>query len=265
MAARRGGDAARSMRVLAAPRGPALIELSAGAAQAGGGAAGDRRRPLPCRARCGGRRGGAAPAGGGAAPGGGGRAGGRAMPRRELRALVAALGCPALVTYKAKGVIADADPHFAGIFTCGAAEGPVLRQRRPGHHGRRRSGGVHPQALALAGAGDRARRPRRGRCPMRRRRPRCRARSAPALAAHHRGRGALRLGRAGDRRAARGLAADAGERPAARRRDRAAAPGGDHAGGLPQGRGSTRAWRSMPGRTCSPPRPSGSASGPATC
>ncbi|MBR0671783.1 thiamine pyrophosphate-dependent enzyme, partial [Neoroseomonas soli] len=44
----------------------------------------------------------------------------------ELRALVAALGCPALVTYKAKGVIADADPHFAGIFTCGAAEGPVL-------------------------------------------------------------------------------------------------------------------------------------------
>ncbi|MBR0649283.1 thiamine pyrophosphate-binding protein, partial [Roseomonas terrae] len=44
----------------------------------------------------------------------------------ELRALVAALGCPALVTYKAKGAIADADPHFAGIFTCGAAEGPVL-------------------------------------------------------------------------------------------------------------------------------------------
>ena len=44
----------------------------------------------------------------------------------ELRALVAALGCPALVTYKAKGVIPDADPHFAGIFTCGAAEGPVM-------------------------------------------------------------------------------------------------------------------------------------------
>ena len=43
-----------------------------------------------------------------------------------LRALVAALGCPALVTYKAKGVVADADPHFAGIFTCGAAEGAVL-------------------------------------------------------------------------------------------------------------------------------------------
>ncbi len=45
-----------------------------------------------------------------------------------LRALVEALGCPALVTYKAKGVIADTDPHFAGIFTCGAAEGPVLDQ-----------------------------------------------------------------------------------------------------------------------------------------
>lgn len=44
----------------------------------------------------------------------------------ELRALVATLGCPVLVTYKAKGVVPDADPHFAGIFTCGAAEGPVL-------------------------------------------------------------------------------------------------------------------------------------------
>jgi acetolactate synthase-1/2/3 large subunit len=43
-----------------------------------------------------------------------------------LRALVAALGCPVLVTYKAKGVVPDEDPAFAGIFTCGAAEGPVL-------------------------------------------------------------------------------------------------------------------------------------------
>ncbi|MBR0653464.1 thiamine pyrophosphate-dependent enzyme [Plastoroseomonas arctica] len=42
------------------------------------------------------------------------------------RALVAALGCPALVTYKAKGAIADTDTHFAGVFTGGAAEGPVL-------------------------------------------------------------------------------------------------------------------------------------------
>ena len=41
-----------------------------------------------------------------------------------LRALVATLGCPALVTYKAKGVIADGDPHFVGILTGGALEAP---------------------------------------------------------------------------------------------------------------------------------------------
>uniref|UniRef100_UPI0018DF158A thiamine pyrophosphate-dependent enzyme n=1 Tax=Neoroseomonas rubea TaxID=2748666 RepID=UPI0018DF158A len=44
----------------------------------------------------------------------------------QTRALAAALGCPVLVTYKGKGVVADADPLFAGIFTGGAAEGPVL-------------------------------------------------------------------------------------------------------------------------------------------
>ena len=39
-----------------------------------------------------------------------------------LRALVAALGCPALVTYKAKGVVADADLADAGlIFGAGFA------------------------------------------------------------------------------------------------------------------------------------------------
>ncbi|MBB5689137.1 acetolactate synthase-1/2/3 large subunit [Roseomonas alkaliterrae] len=43
-----------------------------------------------------------------------------------VRALAAALGCPVLVTYKAKGVVADGDPLFAGVFTCGAAEGPLL-------------------------------------------------------------------------------------------------------------------------------------------
>ncbi|MCX7383041.1 MAG: thiamine pyrophosphate-binding protein [Alphaproteobacteria bacterium] len=42
------------------------------------------------------------------------------------RRLVAALGCPALVTYKAKGVIPDADPHFAGIFTGGEAEAAIV-------------------------------------------------------------------------------------------------------------------------------------------
>jgi acetolactate synthase-1/2/3 large subunit len=111
--------------VLAAPRGAALIELSAGAAK--------QAAALPMRV--------AAPAL--PMPDATAVAAARqviAAARRpvvvvgleavdaapELRALVAALGCPALVTYKAKGVIADTDPHFAGIFTCGAAEGPVL-------------------------------------------------------------------------------------------------------------------------------------------
>lgn len=46
----------------------------------------------------------------------------------ELRALAAALGAPVLVTYKAKGVIADDDPLFAGIFTGGTAEAPLVEQ-----------------------------------------------------------------------------------------------------------------------------------------
>jgi acetolactate synthase-1/2/3 large subunit len=45
-----------------------------------------------------------------------------------LRALLARLGCPALVTYKAKGVVPDADPLFAGVFTGGAAEAPILAE-----------------------------------------------------------------------------------------------------------------------------------------
>ena len=45
-----------------------------------------------------------------------------------IRALVEALGCPAFVTYKAKGVIPDAHPLFAGVFTGGAAEAPLLHQ-----------------------------------------------------------------------------------------------------------------------------------------
>lgn len=43
-----------------------------------------------------------------------------------LRRLVAALGCPALVTYKAKGTIDDDDPRCVGIFTGGAAEQPTV-------------------------------------------------------------------------------------------------------------------------------------------
>lgn len=43
-----------------------------------------------------------------------------------VRALVAALGCPALVTYKAKGVVPDADPAYVGLFTGGSLEAPCV-------------------------------------------------------------------------------------------------------------------------------------------
>ncbi len=45
-----------------------------------------------------------------------------------LRALAAAMGCPVLVTYKAKGVLPDRHPQFGGVFTGGAAEAPLLAQ-----------------------------------------------------------------------------------------------------------------------------------------
>ncbi|MBX9751724.1 MAG: hypothetical protein K5Q68_19195 [Roseococcus sp.] len=44
------------------------------------------------------------------------------------RRLVEALGCPALVTYKAKGVLPDSHPLFGGVFTGGEAEAPLLRE-----------------------------------------------------------------------------------------------------------------------------------------
>lgn len=40
----------------------------------------------------------------------------------SVQALAEALGCPALVTYMAKGVVPDDHPSFAGIFTGGAIE-----------------------------------------------------------------------------------------------------------------------------------------------
>ncbi len=43
-----------------------------------------------------------------------------------LRRLLEALGCPGLVTYKAKGVVPDDHPLFAGVFTGGAAEAPMV-------------------------------------------------------------------------------------------------------------------------------------------
>jgi acetolactate synthase-1/2/3 large subunit len=44
-----------------------------------------------------------------------------------IRRLCARRGVPALVTYKAKGVVADDDPWFAGVFTHAAIERPLLR------------------------------------------------------------------------------------------------------------------------------------------
>lgn len=41
---------------------------------------------------------------------------------RAVRRFASRLACPVLVTYKAKGVVSDADPRTAGIFTGGALE-----------------------------------------------------------------------------------------------------------------------------------------------
>jgi acetolactate synthase-1/2/3 large subunit len=46
----------------------------------------------------------------------------------SVRKLVTALDCPALVTYKAKGVVADSAPQYAGIFTGGLAEQATVKQ-----------------------------------------------------------------------------------------------------------------------------------------
>lgn len=112
---------------LAAPCGTALIEMSAEAARARAAAASPFTRPVP-------------PAADTAALAAARSLLGRAKrpvailglelldpeAAQAARGLVAALGCPALVTYKGKGAIPDADPLFAGIFTGGAAEGPLL-------------------------------------------------------------------------------------------------------------------------------------------
>jgi acetolactate synthase I/II/III large subunit len=44
------------------------------------------------------------------------------------RRLIEALGCPGLVTYKAKGVLPDQHPLFGGVFTGGEAEAPLLHE-----------------------------------------------------------------------------------------------------------------------------------------
>ena len=43
-----------------------------------------------------------------------------------IRAFCAAHRLPAMVTYKAKGVVADDDAYFAGVFTNGAIEQPII-------------------------------------------------------------------------------------------------------------------------------------------
>ncbi len=52
----------------------------------------------------------------------------RPAATKAVRALLARLGCPVLVTYKAKGVVPDDNPHYVGIFTGGLAEQPVVKE-----------------------------------------------------------------------------------------------------------------------------------------
>ena len=51
-----------------------------------------------------------------------------AQTASAIRALCATRRVPAMVTYKAKGVVADHDPWFAGLVTNGAIERPVIEQ-----------------------------------------------------------------------------------------------------------------------------------------
>jgi len=52
----------------------------------------------------------------------------RAEDAAAIRAFCQAHHLPALVTYKAKGVVPDDDPHFAGVLTNGAIERQVLER-----------------------------------------------------------------------------------------------------------------------------------------
>jgi acetolactate synthase-1/2/3 large subunit len=50
----------------------------------------------------------------------------RPLDAEAIVALCARCGMPAMVTYKAKGVVPDVDPHFAGVFTNGTLERPII-------------------------------------------------------------------------------------------------------------------------------------------
>ena len=52
----------------------------------------------------------------------------RPLDAEAILALCAGRGIPAMVTYKAKGVVPDVDPHFAGVFTNGTLERPVVEE-----------------------------------------------------------------------------------------------------------------------------------------
>ena len=52
----------------------------------------------------------------------------RPLDAEAITALCARRGVPAMVTYKAKGVVPDLDPHFAGVFINGALERPLIEE-----------------------------------------------------------------------------------------------------------------------------------------
>jgi acetolactate synthase I/II/III large subunit len=52
----------------------------------------------------------------------------RPLDAEAIAALCASHGMPAMVTYKAKGVVPDSDAHFAGVFTNAAIEQAVIAQ-----------------------------------------------------------------------------------------------------------------------------------------
>ena len=52
----------------------------------------------------------------------------RPLDAEAIATLCASHGVPAMVTYKAKGVVPDTDAHFAGVFTNGAIEQAIVAQ-----------------------------------------------------------------------------------------------------------------------------------------
>ena len=74
------------------------------------------------------------------------------LDAEAIAALCASRGVPAMVTYKAKGVVPDVPPHFAGVFTNGALERPLDRGGRSAARRRPRSGRADSAAVDLRAA-----------------------------------------------------------------------------------------------------------------